>query len=193
MGAGPFLVAYNIYLDTADVALAKDIAKRIRTSGGGLPAVQAIGFHVNGRAQVSMNLLDIDLTPPATVFRAVEEAARQHGVTIAKSEIVGLIPERAVIGTAATYLRCPDTADHILEAKIREGEGPTLDGWIAELAGAAPPPGGGSAAALAGTPPAAPGAVGGPLPPRREAYAGGGARGRGVPAREGSPFAPRRG
>src|SRR5258708_30500507 len=130
-----------------DVGLAKDIAKRIRTSGGGLPAVQASGFDVNGRAQVSMNRLDIDVTPPVTVFHAVEAAARQRGVAIAQSEIVGLIPERAVIGTAATYLKCPDTADHILEAKIREGEGPTLDGWIAELAGAAPPPGGRRAAA----------------------------------------------
>jgi glutamate formiminotransferase/formiminotetrahydrofolate cyclodeaminase len=72
-------------------------------------------------------------------------------VAIAKSEIVGLIPERAAIGTAATFLKCADTADHILEAKIRAAEGPTLDGWIAALAGAAPVPGGGSAAALAGT------------------------------------------
>lgn len=151
IGARPFLVAYNIYLDTPDVALAKTIAKGIRTSGGGLPAVQASGFDVNGHAQVSMNLLDIDVTPPATVYRAVEEAARQRGVAIAQSEIVGLIPERAVIGTAAEFLKCPDAADHILEAKIRAAEGPTLDGWIAELAGAAPVPGGGSAAALAGT------------------------------------------
>ena len=151
IGARPFLVAYNIYLDTADVALAKTIAKGIRTSGGGLPAVQASGFDVNGQAQVSMNLLDIDVTPPAAVFGAVEEAARQRGVAIAKSEIVGLIPERAVIGTAATFLKCADAADHILETKIRAAEGPTLDGWIAELAGAAPVPGGGSAAALGGT------------------------------------------
>src|SRR5260370_12875176 len=119
--------------DTADVGLAKDIAKRIRTSGGGLPAVQASGFDVNGRAQVSMNLLDIDVTPPATVFHAVEEAARQRGVAIARSEIVGLIPERAVIGTAATSLKCLDIAAHILEAKTREAEGPPLAACIPYL------------------------------------------------------------
>src|SRR5205814_3756211 len=65
IGARPFLVAFNIYLDSSDVALAKEIAKRIRTSSGGLPAVQASGFEVAGKAQVSMNLLDIDTTAPA--------------------------------------------------------------------------------------------------------------------------------
>src|SRR5205814_3267272 len=65
IGARPFLVAVNIYLDSSDVALAKEIAKRIRTSSGGLPAVQASGFEVAGKAQVSMNLLDIDTTAPA--------------------------------------------------------------------------------------------------------------------------------
>src|SRR5438132_6548985 len=65
IGARPFLVAFNIYLDTGDVRVAKDIAQQIRTSSGGLPAVQASGFEVGGKAQVSMNLLDIDVTPPA--------------------------------------------------------------------------------------------------------------------------------
>src|SRR2546427_2648203 len=77
IGARPFLVAYNIYLDSPDVGIAKEIAKRIRTSSGGLPAVQASGFEVNGQAQVSMNLLDIDVTPPAVVFAA--GAARAQG------------------------------------------------------------------------------------------------------------------
>src|SRR5256885_3824347 len=71
IGARPFLVAFNIYLDTSDVALAKDIARRIRTSSGGLPAVQASGFEVAGKAQVSMELVGIDVTSPATVFTAV--------------------------------------------------------------------------------------------------------------------------
>jgi glutamate formiminotransferase/formiminotetrahydrofolate cyclodeaminase len=151
VGARPFLVAYNVYLDTDDVAVAKTIAKQIRTSSGGLPAVQASGFQVGGLAQVSMNLLDIDITAPATAFNAIKALAEKQGVAVQKSEIVGLIPERAIIGAAGAALKLHDAADHILEAKIRAAAGPSLDGWIDALAGGAPTPGGGSAAALAGT------------------------------------------
>lgn len=151
IGARPFLVAYNIYLDSPDVGIAKDIAKKIRTSSGGLPAVQASGFDVGGRAQVSMNLLDIDVTSPAMVFAAVNTFAAARGVAVLKSEIVGLIPERAILAAGAAALKLPDVAEHILEAKIRSAEGPTMDGWIEDLAGPSPVPGGGSAAALAGT------------------------------------------
>src|SRR6266852_8876961 len=96
IGARPFLVAYNVYLDTPDVSIAKEIAKQIRTSSGGLPAVQASGFEVEGLAQVSMNLLDLDITPLATVFAAIKALAGKRGVDVKKSEIVGLIPERAI-------------------------------------------------------------------------------------------------
>jgi len=151
IGARPFLVAYNVYLDTRDVSIAKDVAKQIRTSSGGLPAVQASGFEVDGFAQVSMNLLDIDITPPATVFGAIKALASKRGVDVKKSEIVGLVPERAIIGATGAALLLPDAANHLLEGKIRGAEGPSLDAWIDELAGGSPVPGGGSAAALAGT------------------------------------------
>src|ERR1041385_8442923 len=149
IGARPVLVAFNVYLESSDVSLAKEIAKRIRTSGGGLPAVQASGFEVAGKAQVSMNLLDIDTTSPATVFAAVEAAARERRVGILKSEVVGLIPERAILGAGAAALKLPDATEHLLEAKIRATEGPTLDAWLEDLAAGTPAPGGGSAAALA--------------------------------------------
>jgi len=155
IGARPFLVAFNVYLDTQEIAVAKEIAKQIRTSSGGLPAVQASGFIVDGLAQVSMNLLDIDITSPAVVFNAIKARAEKQGVAVQKSEIVGLVPERALIGAAETVLRLSNARDHVLETKIRAaaapGASPSLDGWIDELAGGAPTPGGGSAAALAGT------------------------------------------
>ena len=172
IGARPFLAAYNIYLDTPDVTIAKEIAKAIRTSSGGLPAVQASSFVVGGKAQVSMNLLDVDVTSPATVFAAVEGKARTRGVGVLRSEVVGLIPERGILGAGAAYLKLPDAAEHLLEAKIRAAEGPTLDGWLEELAGAAPVPGGGSAAALAGAMAGALVAMVARLTIGRQAYAG---------------------
>ena len=163
IGARPFHVAFNVYLDTQDIAVAKDIAKQIRTSSGGLPGVQASGFIVDGLAQVSMNLLDIDITSPAVVFNAIKVRAEKQGVAVQKSEIVGLIPERAIIGAAEAALRLSDAASHVLETKIRAAAPsadappptatatPSIDAWIDELAGGSPTPGGGSAAALAGT------------------------------------------
>jgi glutamate formiminotransferase/formiminotetrahydrofolate cyclodeaminase len=172
IGARAFLVAYNIYLGTADVPLAKEIAKAIRTSSGGLPAVQASGFEVGGKAQVSMNLLDIDVTSPATVFARVSELCEVRGAQVLKSEIVGLIPERAIWDAAARHLKLDQPVeDHLVEGKVRAVQGPTLDGWIDELASVEPAPGGGSAAALAGALAAALVAMVGRLTSSRKAYA----------------------
>ena len=99
-----------------------------------------------------MNLLDIDVTSPAKVFAEVSERAAAQGVRVHRSEIVGLLPERAVWDAAARFLklRGEEVASHLVEAKVRAAQGPTLDGWIDQLASVEPAPGGGSAAALAG-------------------------------------------
>jgi len=174
IGARPFLVAFNVYLNTQEIAVAKEIAKEIRTSSGGLPGVQASGFIVDGLAQVSMNLLDIDVTSPAVVYNAIKVRAEKRDVAVQMSEIVGLIPERALIGAAESALRLSHAAEHVLETKIQGGMSsaePTLDAWIDSLAAASPTPGGGSAAALAGTLAAALVAMVARLTVGRKAYA----------------------
>jgi glutamate formiminotransferase len=101
VGARKFLVAFNINLNTPDVQVARAIAKNIRTSSGGLPYVKAMGVRLESRnqAQVSMNLTDFERTPVHTVFEAVRNQAALEGVTIAGSEIVGLIPRKALDGS----------------------------------------------------------------------------------------------
>jgi glutamate formiminotransferase/formiminotetrahydrofolate cyclodeaminase len=151
VGARPFLVAYNIYLKGGDEALAKAIAKQVRTSSGGLPALQAMGITVGGEPQVSMNLLDIDVTPIHVAFDAVEKAARAAGADIAWSEIVGLVPERALRSTTEAHLKLREPAlPHLLERKVRETAGPTLEGFLDQVASVSPTPGGGTASAVAG-------------------------------------------
>jgi glutamate formiminotransferase len=102
VGARPFLIAYNINLDSPDLELAKAIARRIRESGGGFPAVQANGFFIAelNRAQVSMNLLDFTVTPIWRVWEAVAEEAAAEGVGIAESELIGLAPLAALLDVA---------------------------------------------------------------------------------------------
>ena len=126
IGARKFLVAFNIYLQTSDVAIAKKIARAVRFSSGGLPAVKAMGVEVRGQAQVSMNLTDIDRTPMATVFEYVKREAERHGVLVQSSEIVGLVPRRALEEAAAAYLKVEHFRPSlILEnrlADVRAGE-----------------------------------------------------------------------
>jgi glutamate formiminotransferase/formiminotetrahydrofolate cyclodeaminase len=151
VGARPFLVAYNVYLKGGDEALAKAIAKQVRASSGGLPAVQAMGITVGGEPQVSMNLLDIDTTPLHVAFDAVQARAREAGADAAWSEIVGLVPERALRSTTETHLRLREPIlPHLLEHKVRETAGGTLEDFLDQVASASPTPGGGTVAALAG-------------------------------------------
>ena len=102
VGARPFLIAYNINLASDDVELAKRIARRVRESGGGLSRVQANGFWIAElhRAQVSMNVLDFDVTPLWLVWETVRDVAAEDGVELAESELIGLAPLAAFLAVA---------------------------------------------------------------------------------------------
>jgi glutamate formiminotransferase len=120
IGVRSFLVAFNVALDTPDVRVAKEIARQIRTSSGGLPALQAKGFLVAGNAQVSMNLLDCNVVSPQTAFDMVKRLAGEEGVHVRESEFVGLVPERAVSGCTSDSLQLNSPLeDQLLEPKIR--------------------------------------------------------------------------
>lgn len=119
VGARMPLIAYNIYLTTSDVRIARRIAKAVRGSSGGLRGVRALGLLVDGRAQVSMNLTDYKTTPLHRVVDMVVREAAAYGVMISESELVGLIPEDALIDAACFYLHL-HTMDtqQILERRI---------------------------------------------------------------------------
>ncbi|MBQ6505640.1 MAG: glutamate formimidoyltransferase [Flexilinea sp.] len=119
IGARDFLIAFNVYLDTDDVSDAKQIARKIRTSSGGLPFLQAIGLPVNGRAQVSMNLLNYRVTSMKTVFQAIEQEAQKLGVLPVSSELIGMLPRAALEGTSAEELLLYDfDSSRILETHM---------------------------------------------------------------------------
>jgi glutamate formiminotransferase len=105
IGARMFLVAYNIFLNTSDVEIARKIARTVRFSSGGLPFVKAMGVRVRGLAQVSMNLTDTEQTPIARVFELVKGEAARHGVAVHSSEIVGLVPKKAFEDAAGSLLQ----------------------------------------------------------------------------------------
>ncbi|MFN2397383.1 MAG: glutamate formimidoyltransferase [Gemmatimonadaceae bacterium] len=154
IGARPFLIAYNVYLgNAAHLQIAKNIAKAVRASSGGLPGVKALGLEVDGQSQVSMNLVDMNQTPMHAAFEAVSVAARTSGIEATWSEIVGLVPERALFDAAANSLKLNRfTPDQVLERRLRptSQQPDTLAGWMASVAAATPTPGGGSVAATAG-------------------------------------------
>jgi glutamate formiminotransferase len=120
VGARRFLVAWNLYLDTANVATARAIAREIRASGGGLTGVKAMGVLAHGEAQISINVTDFRQTPLSQIYREVEEKAAKFGATIVRGELIGLIPEAAA-EREADWLRHFhefDPEEKILERKL---------------------------------------------------------------------------
>jgi glutamate formiminotransferase len=163
VGARKPLIAYNVNLNIPDVSIAKDIAKRVRFSSGGLPYVKAMGLLLKERnqAQVSMNLTDFEQTPIQLVFETVRAEAERHGVTVAGSEIVGLVPQKAIEQVAEFYLKVENfkpemilenrLTDVISQAPPQSPMAADLRPFIDRVAAPEPVPGGGSIAALAGS------------------------------------------
>ena len=121
IGARGLLVAYNITLATTRLDVARRVAAAVRESSGGLPCVKALGLALpdRGVVQVSMNLTDIDRTSLADVFDAVTREAARDGVEVLESEVVGLLPARALLGAATRYLRLPRFgAERLLEGRL---------------------------------------------------------------------------
>jgi len=126
VGARKFLIAFNVNLQTPDVGIAKRIARAVRHSSGGLPHLKAMGVLLATRnlAQVSMNLTDFEETPIHVAFEAVRREAERAGVGIAGTEIIGLVPERALEMTAAWYLQVENFAPGIiLENRLENRSG----------------------------------------------------------------------
>jgi glutamate formiminotransferase / formiminotetrahydrofolate cyclodeaminase len=159
IGARPPLIAFNVYLTTGDVSIAKKVAKAVRHSSGGLRYVKGLGLTVEGRAQVSMNLTNYRETPVARVVELIRREAERYGVGIHHSELVGLIPEDALRDAAVWYMQLDQfESDQVLERRLYKAreqaagkeDGADLDegrNFLEALAAGTPTPGGGSAAA----------------------------------------------
>ena len=157
VGARKFLVAYNVYLNTPDVNIAKKIGKAVRFSNGGLRYVKGMGVPVRGLAQVSMNLTDTDQTPIARVFEYVKREAARYGVLPLASEIVGLIPKKALEDAAEWFLQVENfDSSLILENRLAAvmtgkvavgGIRAGVEPFVEQLAAPTAAPGGGSASA----------------------------------------------
>jgi glutamate formiminotransferase/formiminotetrahydrofolate cyclodeaminase len=160
VGARKFLIAYNVFLNTPDVGIAKKIAKAVRASSGGFRFVKGAGFLVRGLAQVSMNLTDFEQTPVHRVFEMVKREAARYGVTPISSEIVGLIPKKALESAAEWFLQVENfDSSLILENRLAAvmsgkmavgGLRAGVEPFVEQLAAPTATPGGGSAAAASG-------------------------------------------
>jgi glutamate formiminotransferase/glutamate formiminotransferase/formiminotetrahydrofolate cyclodeaminase len=154
IGARQPLIAFNVNLLTFDVSIAKAIANAIRHSNGGLPCLKAIGVTLasRGMVQVAMNLTDYRVTSLYAAFQAVKSQATTHGVEIAGSELVGLVPQAALDQTTAASLQFERFGStQVLETRMRTFErNQSLSDFLEAVADATPTPGGGSVAALVG-------------------------------------------
>lgn len=157
IGARNPLIAFNVYLTTDDVDIAKKIAKAVRQSSGGLRYVKGLGLLVDGRAQVSMNLTNFRETPIGRVVEFIRREAQRYGVSVHHSELVGLIPQEALVDAAVWYTQLDGfDKEQILESRLFSSlnaaplSPPKAVSFLDELASALPAPGGGSAAAYAG-------------------------------------------
>ncbi len=119
IGARQFLIAFNVYLNTDNVEIAKKIGKAVRHSGGGLRYVKAMGLEVDGKAQVSMNLTDFTGTPIFRVVEMIRREAARYGVGIGSTELIGLIPQQALIDAAVWYLQLDGfSPEQVLENRL---------------------------------------------------------------------------
>ncbi len=119
IGARQFLIAFNVYLNTDNVEIAQKIGKAVRHSGGGLRFVKAMGLEVDGKAQVSMNLTDFTHTPIFRVVEMIRREAARYGVGIASTELIGLIPQQALIDAAVWYLQLDGfSPEQVLENRL---------------------------------------------------------------------------
>src|SRR5438309_7609743 len=160
VGARKPLIAYNVFLNTTDVDIAKKIAKAIRFSSGGFRYVKGAGFQVRGLAQVSMNLTDFEQTPIHRVFEFVKREAARYGVVPISSEIVGLIPKKALESAAEWFLQVENfDSSLILENRLTAvmsgkmavgGVRSGIEPFVEQLAASTATPGGGRAAAASG-------------------------------------------
>ncbi len=120
VGARPFLIAFNAVLDTPDVEVAREVARKVRGRDGGLPGVKALGLLVGGHAQVSMNLTDLESTTLPAALEAVRESAAMHGADVEWTELVGMMPVEALVQTARHYLALSDfRRENILETRLQ--------------------------------------------------------------------------
>jgi glutamate formiminotransferase len=127
VGARPFLIAFNVILDSSDIGIARHIAKKIRARNGGLPFVKALGFRLQTRSlvQVSMNLVNYEVTGMTDVYDAIQGEAEVLGVGIQSAEIVGLVPAGALDRNAAYFPKI----ENFSEAKILEHQIRVICGW----------------------------------------------------------------